>query len=95
MSIRSKLKNDGVDNNIFSFYYIGRKSTYTKSLHIYRKVSFYIIVKKNIVLELEFSYLSDMLYMVDMLYMIDMIYMSYQADMYYQDGMLLYVCICI
>ena len=51
--------------------------------------------KKNIVLELEFSYLADTLYMIDMLYMIAMLYMSYQDDMYYQDDMLLYVCICI
>ena len=58
-----------------------------KSLHIYRKVSFYIIRKKNIVLGLEFSYLSDMLYMVDILYMFDILYMSYQDDMYYQDDM--------
>ena len=51
--------------------------------------------KKNIILELEFSYLSDMLYMLAILYMIDILYMSYQDGMYYQDGMLLYVCICI
>ena len=51
--------------------------------------------KKNISLELEFSYLSDMLYMINMSYMIDMLYMSYQDDMYYQDDMLLYVYICI
>ena len=39
--------------------------------------------KKNISLELEVSYLADMLYMLDILYMS------------YQDDMLLYVCICI
>ena len=46
-----------------------------------RKTSFYIIGKKNIILELDISYLSDMFYMFDMLYM------SYQDDMYYQDDM--------
>ena len=64
-----------------------------KSLHIYRKVSFYIIKRKNIILELEFSYLADMFYIVDILYMIDILYMSYHAGMYYQDDVLLYVCI--
>jgi hypothetical protein len=47
-----------------------------KSLPIYKKVSFYIIEKKHIVLELDISYLSDMLYMLAMSYMIDMLYMS-------------------
>ena len=38
--------------------------------------------KKNIVLELDISYLSDMFYMIDMFYM------SYHAGMSYQDDML-------
>ena len=41
--------------------------------------------RKNIILELEFSYLDDMSYMFDILYI------SYQADMYYLIDMLLYV----
>ena len=62
-----------------------------KSLPIYKKVSFYIIERKNIVLELEISYLSDMFYMISISYMIAMLYMSYQVGMYYQIGMVLYV----
>ena len=52
---------------------------------LYIEETFLYKRKKNIILELEFSYLSDMFYMVDMLYM------SYQDDMYYQDDMLLYM----
>ena len=55
---------------------------------LYIEETFLYKRKKNIILELEFSYLSDMFYMVDMLYM------SYQYDMYYQDDMfIIYVCI--
>ena len=54
-----------------------------------RKTFFYIIERKNIVLELDISYLSDMFYMLYMLYM------SYQVGMSYQDDMLLYVYVCI
>ena len=56
-----------------------------------RKLSFYIRGRKNIILELDISYLSDMYYMISISYMIDMFYMSYQQGMYYQDDMLLYM----
>ena len=46
---------------------------------------------KNIVLELDVSYLSDMFYTISISYMRDMLYMSYQYGMSYQDDMLLYV----
>ena len=68
------------------FYIYEEKAHIHESLPIYnRKVFFYIIGRKNIVPELDISYLTDMFYMLDMLYM------SYLADMYYQDSMLLYV----
>lgn len=62
-----------------------------KSLLIYIGSFLLYNRKENVILELDISYLADMLYMIAMSYMIDMLYMSYQHCMYYQDDMLLYV----
>ena len=70
------------------FLSIYRKKTYIYEKPTYIIESFFLYKrKKNIILELEFSYLADMLYMFDILYMVAMLYMSYQDDMYYQDDM--------